>query len=96
MPLEPAAVFYPRYAWQILARYTRVAWDLYKLDRMRRRILNDPRRKDYFDPALAPVHEDETEVLELFTHNASARNEVVRTRKIAELTRGGAAQPAAL
>jgi hypothetical protein len=40
------------------------------------------------DAALAPVADDETETLEMFTHNEGARNEVVRTRRIAELTSG--------
>jgi hypothetical protein len=34
------------------------------------------------------VVDDETETLELFTHNEGARNEVVRTRKIHDLTHG--------
>ena len=51
-------------------------------------------RHEYMDAALAPVVDDETETLELFTHNEGARNEVVRARKIAELT-GGAGKSAA-
>jgi hypothetical protein len=36
----------------------------------------------------ARVTDDETETLEMFTHIEGARDEVVRTRKIAELTSG--------
>jgi hypothetical protein len=32
------------------------------------------------------VQDEETDTLELFTHNEGARNEVIRTRKIAALT----------
>jgi hypothetical protein len=58
------------------------------LDRMRRRVRKDPDRHRYTDAALAPVAEDETDTMELFTHNEAARSEVVRTRRIAELTSG--------
>ena len=48
----------------------------------------DPRRHDYMDAALAPMVDDETETLEMFTHNEGARNEVIRVHKSAELTSG--------
>ena len=35
-----------------------------------------------------PVRDDETETLEMFTHNEAARDEVVRARKIHELIHG--------
>ena len=47
----------------------------------------DPRRHDYMD-ALAPVVDEETETLEMFTHNEGARNEVIRVHNSAELTNG--------
>lgn len=40
------------------------------------------------DAALAPVVDEETETLEMFTHNEGARNEVIRVHKSAELTSG--------
>jgi len=48
----------------------------------------DQKMKPYTDLALTPVQDDETDTLELFTHNDGARNEVVRLRKIAALTHG--------
>jgi hypothetical protein len=91
MPIEPVWAFYPKYAWEILAKHARMIWYLYKLDRIRRRFRKDPQRHTYFDAALAPVDASETETFALFTHNESARNEVVRTRKIDELTHGKSA-----
>ena len=44
--------------------------------------------KGYTDHALTPVRDDDTETFELFTHNESARGEVVRTKKMHELTHG--------
>jgi hypothetical protein len=65
-----------------------MAWQWFTIDRMRRRVRNDPNRHSHADAALTPVVDDETETLELFTHNEGARNEVVRTRKIHDLTHG--------
>jgi hypothetical protein len=91
MPLESPLVFYPRYAKEFVVRYGRVAIDMLRLERIRRRVLKNPQRYAYTDQALAAVTAEETDALELFSHNAAARDEVVRTRRIAELTHGGAA-----
>jgi hypothetical protein len=88
MPLESPLIFYPRYAKEFLVRYGRLAIDMVRLERIRRRVLKDPRRYAYTDQALAEVTADETETLALFSHNAAARDEVKRTRRIAELTHG--------
>jgi radical SAM superfamily enzyme YgiQ (UPF0313 family) len=89
MPLEAPLIFYPRYAREFLTRYGRVAIDMLRLERIRRRVLKNPRRYAYTDQALAAVTAEETETLEMFSHNAAARDEVKRTRRIAELTHGG-------
>jgi hypothetical protein len=88
MPIEPVWAFYPKYTWEIVSKHARMAWQWFTIDRMRRRVRNDPNRHSYTDAALTPVADDETETLELFTHNEGARNEVVRTRKIHDLTHG--------
>ena len=44
----------------------------------------------YNDQAMTPVTEDETEMLELFTHNKSAREAVDHARRIKILTAVGA------
>jgi tRNA A37 methylthiotransferase MiaB len=88
MPIESVWAFYPKRIWEIVHKVARLAWAFYKIDRTLRAVRKDPRRHDYTDAALAPVVDEETETLEMFTHNEGARNEVVRTRKIAELTSG--------
>ncbi len=88
MPIEPVWKFYPKLVLETAGKFVRLAWAYYKIDRTLRLVRKDPRRHDYTDAALAPVADDETETLEIFTHTESARNEVVRTRKIAELTGG--------
>jgi hypothetical protein len=94
MPIEPVWTFYPKLVWEIgrkiglMTRYWR------ELDRMRREINRDPARRLYTDPALTPVEDGETEMLELFTHSEGARQEVARTRRIHELTHAPAAAEA--
>ena len=90
-PIEPAWSFYPKYygetLWKAVLFLTR--WGASEL--LRQRVRRDPLRHHYTDQALTPVRDDETETLEMFTHNQEARDEVVRARKIAALTHGRAA-----
>jgi len=86
MPIEPAWRFYPKLVWEIVAKHGLALWHYYQIDRIRRAVRNDPQKKNYMDAALMPVTDDETETMEMFTHNEGARNEVVRSKKIAALT----------
>ena len=86
LPLESPLVFYPRYAKEFLVRYGRVAVDMLRMERIRRRVLKDPQRYAYTDQALRDVAADDSETLELLNHNAAARDEVTRTRRLAEIT----------
>ena len=58
------------------------------LELLRRRVRREQKRAPYTDLALTPVADDETETLEMFTHNEGARDEVAPSRKIAALTHG--------
>jgi Radical SAM superfamily len=95
-PIEPVWMFYPQYGWEILSKHTRMVARWYKLLRMYRRVRNEQKLAPYTDLALTPVSDTETETLEMFTHNAAARNQVAHIRKVAELTsgKGAAAAPA--
>ncbi len=88
LPIEPVWTFYPKRFWEIVSKNARLAWAYYKIDSKLRGVRKSAQRHAYMDAALAPVGDDETETLELFTHNEGARSEVMRTRKIAELTSG--------
>jgi hypothetical protein len=94
LPIEPVWAFYPRFAWETLVKHVRMVRHWIMLDRLCRSVRRAPDRHLFADAALAPVAEEETETLELFTHNDGARSEVIRTRKIAELTGGRPAQRA--
>ena len=61
---------------------------------MRRSVQKDPERHRYTDAALAPVAGDDTDTLEMFTHNEGARNEVARTRRIDDETLAAAKETA--
>ena len=58
-----------------------------ELDLMCRRAVREQKIKPYADLALTPVTEEETETLQMFTHNEAARHEVAHVRKVDELTR---------
>ena len=86
LPIEPAWRFYPRVIVEAVrkhARYVRIWRDV---ERLRRKVQQDPDRASYCDQALAPVEAAETETLALFTHNEGARAAVQHARKIKELT----------
>jgi hypothetical protein len=87
-PIEPMWSFYPKYAWDSIYKYSVFVRSWLKLDAAVRRIRKDPNRLLYTDQALTEVTEDETELLELFTHSNDARHAVEHERKIARLTGG--------
>ena len=87
MPIEPIWTFYPKLIWEVTSKHVRMIRNWLMIDRMRRRV-RGPDRHHYSDSSLAPVTDQETETLELFTHNESARHEVEHQRRVAELTHG--------
>jgi radical SAM superfamily enzyme YgiQ (UPF0313 family) len=86
--IEPVWVFYPKYLWEIFSKHARLLQGWLLLRRIAARVRRTPRAEDYMDLALTPVNDQECNTLELFTHNNSARAEVARVRKIADLTHG--------
>jgi hypothetical protein len=85
LPIEPAWKFYPRLAWEVIIKHARVAVAAWRIFRIYRHVAAGA-HIPYTDQAMAPVSEDETQTLELFTHNKSAREAVDRARKIKILT----------
>ncbi len=86
LPIEPVWSFYPKRVLEIARKIGFMTQYWFMLDLMRRTVQKDSARHQYMDAALMPVEDGETETLEMFTHNESARNEVARTRRIDELT----------
>ncbi len=78
---ENPLVFYPKRVWQTFATYLPIARYAWRLNRIRKRVQNDPAAKDYMDRALTPVDGDgEEEVLEMFELNAAARAAVAKAK----------------
>ncbi|WP_282607473.1 radical SAM protein [Pelagibius sp. Alg239-R121] len=86
LPLENPLTFYPKYLLETVIKYSALALYVLRINRMRKRIQNDPASKSYTDVALTPVEEAEAaeEHLEMFELNDSARAAVAKARHQAE------------
>jgi hypothetical protein len=84
--VEPAWSFYPRFIADTFRKHVKYVKTWLLIDRLRRDVRRDPARLAYWDPALAPVVDGDTETLELFTHNEGARSAVQHARRIKEIT----------
>ena len=89
LPRVPALIFYPRHAWQSLAKYAQFGICALKGVRMRYRVQRDPLAKAYSDLAITSVVDGEDEALEMFTLNDSARAAVAKARAQAHRRRQG-------
>jgi hypothetical protein len=85
LPREPVWQFYPAYALEFVVKHARVATAAFGIYRIYRRVAKDA-QVPYTDQAMMPVSEGDTETLELFTHNQSAREAVDHARKVKALT----------
>ena len=91
MPIEPAWLFYPKYYWEVMSKHARILRRWIAIDRMLRRAKREQKLMAYTDLAMTPVTDDETDTLEMFTHNEAARNAVAHVRKVEALTHGASA-----
>ena len=94
LPIEPVWKFYPQLTWEVIAKHARVATAAWRMFRIYRRVAASV-HIPYTDQAMTPVADDETQRLELFTHNKSARDAVDHARRIKILIESSAAQPSA-
>jgi hypothetical protein len=81
LPRVPALIYYPRFAIETTVKYYRFLSYAWKIDRMRKRLEKDPALRNYRDLATTRVVEAETEHLEMFELNDSARAAVEKARK---------------
>jgi hypothetical protein len=88
LPIEPMWRFYPKYLWEIVSKHAHLVKIWIELDLMCRRAKREQKITPYTDLAMTPVTEDETDTLEMFTHNEMVRNEVAHLRKVDALTHG--------
>jgi radical SAM superfamily enzyme YgiQ (UPF0313 family) len=85
LPIENPVVFYPKVAADFVVKHARLLRQAWRINRIAKKVQADPANATYTDLAMTPVTEDDTDNLEMFTHNASARDEVVRAKKIKAL-----------
>jgi hypothetical protein len=95
MTIEPIWSFYPKFAWEFVTKQYFSMKQLLWIAALCRRILKNPNRFSYTDQAMTPVSAEETEKLDLFTHDAVARQAVEHAHKIAQLTGAKTAAAAA-
>src|SRR5262249_59368177 len=88
LPIEPVWSFYSKYLWEIVRKHGRLATQWIEMSRMCARARREQKLNPYTDLAMTPVTDDETETLEMFTHNAGARDLVAHVRKVDALTHG--------
>jgi hypothetical protein len=86
--IEPPVLWHVKYLAETAAKIGRTLWMLYKLDRIRRRILKDPKRMEYKDLAITPVQADEMDTLDLFKETEGGRAAVAKLRHQAEILAG--------
>jgi radical SAM superfamily enzyme YgiQ (UPF0313 family) len=94
LPIVAAWKFYPQLTWEILVKHARVVVAAWRIFRIYRRV-SASAHIPYTDQAMTPVRDDDTQRLELFTHNQSAREAVDRARRIKILTESSAAHSSA-
>ena len=87
-PVAPVWAFYPKYWWEIVSKHVRLAQQWIELSSMCARARREQKLKPYTDVAMTPVTDEETDTLEMFTHNAGARDQVAHVRKVDALTHG--------
>jgi len=94
LPIAPPVLWHLKYWGETAVKISRTLAMLWRLDRVRRRILKDPTRRDYMDLALTPVQEGEMDKLEIFNATEGGRAAVAKVRQRAELLHPGAAAEA--
>lgn len=65
LPLEPAILFYPKFAFESLRKAARYGYGFWQQRRVLARVVGDPNRYDYTDPSLQNA-EDDLDTLDLY------------------------------
>jgi len=84
MPRENVLLFSARRVREMFATYVPMLLLLWKIDRLRRRVQQDPRSRSYSDLAIAPVAAAHEEGLDLYQTSDAARQAAARAKARAE------------
>ncbi len=86
LPRENALVFWPRFAWETLAKHVAMLGTIGPLLAWKFVIARDPAKRHYMDQALTPVGDDGDETLDLLTKTDGGKAAVAHQRKVDRLT----------
>ncbi|HEY5723129.1 MAG TPA: radical SAM protein [Allosphingosinicella sp.] len=81
MKIEPAILFYPKFAWESLRKGWLYWQGFRKQKTVLERVMNDPARLDYVDLATRPLMDNELAALDLFHETAGGEAFVARKAK---------------
>jgi len=81
LPRENPFVFYPRYWGHVLAIQLRIGYWALRMNRIRRRIKADPKRRDYMDLSLTPPESEDFDALALFGETRGGQQAVAKRLK---------------
>jgi len=81
LPRENPLVFYPKYAFGLIAKHVAILRIVWRMAAVRRAIKRDPAARRYMDQALTPVTDAELDGLEMFNVTASARSAADKAKK---------------
>ena len=73
MKIENPLTFYPKYAFDLIAKHVAIGSVVWRMGKVRRTIKRDPNARNYMDEALTPVTDAELDGLEMFNVTTSAR-----------------------
>jgi len=86
LPAVNRWTFWPQFVWETLYKQAVVIGAIIAMVRLMRSIRRDPDAHAYTDQALAPVHDDDDDTLDLMTKTGGARAAVAHIKRISELT----------
>ena len=72
-PVVNPLLFYPRYAFELIAKHVAMGRIVWRMSAVRRALKRDPKARDYMDEALTPVTDADLDDLEMFNVTTSAR-----------------------
>ncbi len=79
-PIEHPAVFYPKYAFEIMRKAAQYGWMILNAYRGYRQVARDPNAADYTDIAITPASVEEFDELQLFRDTRGGEGAVEKSR----------------
>jgi hypothetical protein len=80
MPIEHPAIFYPKYAFEIMRKAAQYGWMILNAYRGYRQVAGDRNAADYTDIAITPASDDEFDELHLFQDTQGGVRAVEKSR----------------